>query len=274
MKKIVKIIIGIALLYALFCAMVFFKPQWFFYNPTNQPSRIENALANGYKAQVVHYKSSDGTDLTAWYTKPAPKKKIIVFMHGNSYNVEKFYTKILPLAEAGYGTMMPEYRGFGGIKGIINENNLANDAIAAINYLHSRGYKNSNIIVYGMSLGSYMAINSVYTLQKEGKFAALILEVPFDSLLNVLKKVIPVPMPLDYLVRDKYNNAAMIAEIKSPILIMGGSEDPTVPVELAKNLFAEAKNPKKLIIYQGAGHNDLYYFRNYRDILNWLKAQK
>lgn len=278
MAKLVKwskrVVIGAAVLYVGFCALVYFKPQLFFYNPTHQASRLDYAHANGYDAKQVNYKSSDGTELMAWYTRPTTKKQIIIFMHGNSYNVEKFYTKMIPLMEAGYGTFMPEYRGFGNVKGTITQKNLGNDAIAAVEYLHSLGYQNKDIIVYGMSLGSYMATNAVYTLGQEKHFAALVLEVPFDSLYNVIKKVVPVPLPLDYLMTDKYNNLDKIAEVHTPVLVMGGTEDPTVPVTLAENLYAHAQMPKKMIIYQGAAHNDLYYFRNYRDILNWLKVNE
>lgn len=267
-------LITVAVVYIGFSALVYFCPRYFFYNPTPKASNLKNARTNGYNAEVVHYKSADGKNLYAWFTTPGDKNKVIVFMHGNSYNIEKFYHKMIPFVEAGYGTMMPEYRGFSTIKGTISEKNLAADAIAAVKYLNKIGYKNSDIIVYGMSLGSYMAVNTVYQLQKDGNFAALVLEVPFDSMLNVTKKVVPVPLPLNYIVRDKYDNTALIGKINSPILVMGGSKDPTIPVELAKNLYELAPNPKKLIIYQGGAHNDLYNFRNYRDIINWLNEGK
>lgn len=274
-KKLLKYLILLALvIYGAICYLVYEKPQYFFYNPGVEASNLDNAVANGYKAKVVNYKSSDGTELYAWMTKPGKQKKMIIFMHGNSYNIEKFYHKMIPFVEAGYGTMIPEYRGFADIKGEITQKNLGNDAIAAVKYLNSIGYKNSDIIVYGMSLGSYMATNSVYQLQKNGRFAALVLEVPFDSLLNTAKAVVPVKLPFEYIMKDHYDNAAMIDKINTKVLIMGGSDDPTIPVSLAKNLFAQAANPKKLIIYRGGKHSDLYNFRNYRDILNWLKTGK
>lgn len=261
----------VLLIYIAFCVTVYLKPQWFFYNPSRQASKLENAHANGFKAEFVKYNSEDGTPLYGWLTKPASKKQIIVFMHGNSYNIEKFYHKMIPLMEAGYGTMMPEYRGFGDVPGIITEQNLAQDALAAVKFLNSQGYPNQDIIIYGMSLGSFMATNTVYVLGQRQPFAGLILEVPFDNLVNVVKAVVPVPLPLKFMMKDRYNNLDKIAEIKTPLLVMGGTEDPTVPVFLAKNLYAHAVEPKKMIIYQGGGHNDLYNFRNYEDILNWLK---
>ena len=170
LKKIL-LILGVA--YIAFCLSVYFKQEWFFYNPTDKASDLAIANQVGYPAERVDYKSADGTDLLAWYTKPQTGKKMIVFMHGNSYNIEKFYTKLIPFVQAGYGTFLPEYRGFGGVKGKIAQNNLTADALAAVAYLYSLGYKNSDIIVYGMSLGSHMATNSVYQLGQDNHFPDL-----------------------------------------------------------------------------------------------------
>ncbi len=260
--------------YIAFCLSVYFFPQWFFYHPTAQKSRLENAHANGYKAEYVVYHSEDGTPLHGWYVKPQEGFPVIMFLHGNSYNIEKFYTKMLPLSEAGYGVFMPEYRGFGGIKGDITETALAADSLAALIWLKQQGYNNDSIILYGMSLGSYTAINTAYVGGEEQAFRAVILEVPFDSLYNVVKDVVPVPLPLKWIIKDRYENQQKIAAVHSPILIMGGTDDRTVPLARAKNLFEYAQNPKKMIIYQGAGHSDLYNFRNYRDILTWLKENE
>ena len=274
MKAVKKLMIVLITIYVGFCAAVYFYPQFFFYGPTNAPADLEKAHRDGYPAEEVSYTSADGTKLYGWYTKPAAgQHKIVVFMHGNSYNIEKFYPKLLPFVKAGYGTFMGEYRGFGGIKGRITQQGLEEDAIAAVNYLHSLGYQNGDIIVYGASLGSHMAINSIFHLQKDNSFAALVLETPFDSLLNVTKEIVPVPLPFSLIVREKYDNMAMIKEVKAPVLIMGGSHDKLVPVILARNLYEQAPVPKEIIVYDGAGHNNLGDFANYDDILNWLAEE-
>ena len=100
------------------------------------------------------------------------------------------------------------------------------------------------------------------------------MEVPFDSLLNVAKLVVPVPMPFEAIMRDKYDNLSMIGEINSPILIMGGSIDTTVPVALAQNLYNYASEPKQIIIYENGKHSNLFNFRNDLDVLSWMKANE
>lgn len=262
------------ILYLLFCGIVFFKPQWFFYHPSTATASLAEAHRHGYSAQEVHYNSADGTPLLAWFTPPQPGKNIIVFFHGNSHNIESFYHKLLPFVEAGYGTLLPEYRGFGSVPGSITQTGLEQDALAAINYLYSRGFSNQDIILYGFSLGSHMAVNSGYELGNEQPFAAMLLEVPFDSLYNTVKHHVSVPLPLKYLVRDRYENLDRITGINSPVFIMAAEDDRVVPLPRAQNLYHHAMQPKKMKVYPQAGHNDLYIHGNYKDILAWLEQHE
>ena len=274
LKKIIKRLVFLSVLgWFLFCAAVYIYPQMFFYHPDSNKALIENANINHFPAKEVTYVSSDGVELYGWYVAPKNKNKVIVYFHGNSYNLEAFYHKMIPLSEAGYGILMAEYRGFGGIKGKITQKGFENDALAAINYLHAQGWKNKDIIIYGMSLGSYMATYTAYQEGRDENFAALILEVPFDSLLNVVKQRMWPVFPFKFLIQDSYDNLPMISQISSPILIMAASKDKTVPIERARALFAAAQNPKDFIVYVGAGHSSLYNHRNWRDVLEWLQKK-
>lgn len=274
MKKILsKVLLFLVVLYLVVCCVIYLYPLPFFYNPTSRVSNIEHAREYDYPAQEIKYNSADGTPLFAWFTPPQKGKKIIVFMHGNSHNIEEFYHKMKTFVYEGYGTMIPEYRGFGGVKGKINQKNLEMDAIAAVKYLNSRGYKNSDIYVYGMSLGSHMATHTVYELQNTERFAGLILEVPFDSLLHTAHAKVPF-LPLNLIMRDKYDNLSEIKAIKCPILIMGGSIDETIPINLAINLYNHAPDNKQIIIYKNGKHSNLFNFRNDLDILNWIEINE
>ena len=68
--------------YIAFCAVVYLRQEWFFFRPSEQVPRLENARANGYPAERIDYKSADGTQLYAWYTKPRQGKKLSCFCTG------------------------------------------------------------------------------------------------------------------------------------------------------------------------------------------------
>lgn len=268
-KTLSKLVCTFVLIYTAFCLTVYYKPQLFFYNPSKQKSILPEDAE--FPAQEVYYKAEDNTPLHAWYVKPRGNKPVIVFLHGNSYNIEGFYYKLIPLIKEGYGAFLPEYRGFGGIEGVIAQSGLEMDTRAALQKLRRMGYSNRRIVLYGMSLGSYTATYAAAEIGKKQPFAGLILEVPFDSLINVVRKRVWFPLPLDLIIRDKYENQENIAAVKTPLLIMGAGQDWVVPVELAQNLFAAAENPKELIIYEHGQHSNLFDSENYKDILVWLE---
>jgi fermentation-respiration switch protein FrsA (DUF1100 family) len=43
--------------------------------------------------------------------------------------------------------------------------------------------------------------------------------------------------------------------VKAPVLIVHGDPDPVIPTSEARLLFEAANEPKKLLIFPGAGHN-------------------
>ncbi|MBQ9235498.1 MAG: alpha/beta fold hydrolase [Alphaproteobacteria bacterium] len=272
-----KLIIAVAAVmlaaYASFCAAVRLKPQWFFYNPDVTKADINQPLSYGLKLQEVSYTTFDGLNLYGWIKAPRRGQKMIVFYHGNSHNIGRFYNKLKPLADEGYGVFMPEYRGFGGNDGEITQAGFEQDALAAVDYLHRLGYKNRQIVLYGMSLGSY---TSSYAAANSdgGRFAGLILEVPFDSLLNVVRQRIWPVFPFQLLIKDQYDNLLNLAKLQIPLLVMAARNDTTVPLQRAQELFAQALEPKELIIYDNAEHSELVEHSNWRDILRWLKHLK
>ena len=257
-----------------FCAAVYVAPQYFFYNPTTEKPSLEDAKSKGFAAKEALYQAEDGTELYGWFIAPKEGNKIIVYFHGNSYNIGEFYHKLQPLADEGYGVFIGEYRGFGGIKGKLSEKNLAQDAMAAVNYLISLGYRPSDMILYGMSMGSYTATTTAAEYGSKEPFAGLILEVPFDSILNVVRQRIWPVFPFEWIVKDKFDNISNIKKVNTRVLIMGGSKDKTVPYERALALFEAAKEPKKVVIYTGADHSDLYQYGNWTAILAWIKENE
>lgn len=272
LKKVAVCAIGtVVTAWIAFCTAVYVAPQYFFYNPTTEKPSLEDAKSKGFDAEEVVYRAADGTELYGWFIPPQEGKKIVVYFHGNSYNIGAFYQKLQPFADEGYGVFIGEYRGFGGIKGKLSEKNLAQDALAAVKYLLSLGYRPSDMILYGMSMGSYTATATAAEYGSREPFAGLILEVPFDSILNVVRQRIWPVVPFEWIVKDKFDNISNINKVNTRVLIMGGSKDKTVPHERALALFQAAKEPKKVMIYTGADHSDLYRYGNWTAILAWIK---
>jgi fermentation-respiration switch protein FrsA (DUF1100 family) len=86
--------------------------------------------------------------------------------------------------------------------------------------------------------------------------AALILRSPFSSMAAVGQVHYPI-LPVRWLLRDRFDAITRIRQVSSPLLVIAGSEDSIVPVEQSRELYAAAvSTPKKLVIIDGADHND------------------
>ena len=80
--------------------------------------------------------------------------------------------------------------------------------------------------------------------------------------------------PFSLIIRDKYDNTQKISQIDIPVLVLGASNDKVVPIKRAEELFKYIKEPKKMIVYNGAQHSNLDYYKNWLDILSWLKENE
>ena len=181
-------------LYALLCTFVYVKPERFFYKPYDYFGNIKNVQDDVLDISEVEYYDYGNMKVKGWLYLNKSKNsnsKVILFLHGNAYNLERYYHKLVPFADAGYSFFLPEYRGFGGQGVKIRQKFLTQDSLNAAKFLNQQGFANENIVVYGMSLGAHNALHTVVNSQQNGKYNALILEVPFTSLPDAAKSPDP-----------------------------------------------------------------------------------
>lgn len=217
----------------------------------------------------VYIKSEDGLDLLAWYVPPAKKDgKIVVIFHGNCCTLAYRAVKAKSFFSKGYGVLLVEYRGYGGNSGTPSEEYFYKDARAAAVWLGKRGYRNDQIVAYGNSLGSGVAVQ--FALDRGLKF--LILEAPFTSAVDVGEFLYPY-IPVRAILHDTYDNFSKIGKISPALLIVHGDQDEVIPIELGKKLFAAANEPKQFISIPGGKHGDLYRHDAGRKIVSWLDSR-
>ena len=113
------------------------------------------------------------------------------------------------------------------------------DARTAINFLLKKGIFEQDIILYGESLGTGVAVE----ISQNKNFAGIILEAPFTSMIELGQKYYPF-FPVKFLLKDKYESNKKIKNLKSPILVMHGKKDKIVPFYMGENIFNMANNPK------------------------------
>lgn len=220
----------------------------------NDSARPDPVLAGVPDVGVRTLRTADGLDITAWYQPPAAEDQpVVLFFHGNSGNIGHRGGRIAHNTSHGWGTMMPEYRGFGGNPGSPSEEGLTRDAEAAYAALRAEGIGPERIIIWGESLGTAVATR----LAAAHPASALILEAPFTSMADIARSRYPF-VPVDLLLRDRFDTLRRIAGVTIPLLVIHGEQDKLIPIDMGRGVF-EAATTKHRSFWaaEAAGHNNL-----------------
>src|SRR5690606_7238404 len=129
-------------------------------------------------------------------------------------------------------------------------------------------YTPAQFVLYGESIGSGVAVQMAREVQPR----YLILEAPFTSAADVAKDKYFF-LPVDMLMKDRYDSIDKIPEITSSLLIVHGDEDAVVDQKLGKKLYDKANHPKEFISINGGHHADLYEHHAGHVIIDWLNKQ-
>jgi hypothetical protein len=107
-------------------------------------------------------------------------------------------------------------------------------------------------VLYGQSLGTA----AVADLASRRECAAIILESGPSSASDMAAAALPwLPRKLHFLAKNRFDSARKLSLVHCPVLVTHGDPDPTIPTDQGRALFAAANEPKKLLIFPGAGHN-------------------
>ncbi|MBO7190903.1 MAG: alpha/beta hydrolase [Elusimicrobiaceae bacterium] len=123
-------------------------------------------------AQAVTLSTKDGWSLAASYLPAEPEKRTLILLHDLGKKKEDFTSFEKALANAGFGYLAVDLRGFGqsigggkassfAREGVDNPfNKMTRDVDAAVEFLHQRGVEDENICLFGTGLGANVAAKS------------------------------------------------------------------------------------------------------------------
>ncbi len=216
--------------------------------------------------RTVPIAAADGLQLHAWYRPAATANApVILYFHGNDAHLGRRADKIRPYLDSGYGVLLVSYRGYGGNPGQPSEQGLYQDARAALEFLAAEGARPEDMVYYGESLGSGVAVQ----LALEATPAAIILEAPYTDIAAVGQRRYPF-LPVRLLMRDRFDNLSKIPAVRAPVMVIHGEQDRTTPVEFGRAIHAAAPEPKEARFYAEAAHLDLYDFGAADDVLRFI----
>lgn len=221
---------------------------------------------------VAAIQAADGNTSASWYAPPTPGNRVIVFFHGNAGNIADRDYKARYFIDEGVGVLLVGYRGFGGNPGKPTEAGIYADAKAAAEFLITKGITPADMVLYGESMGSGVAVDLARKMADSGTpVGGVILEAPFTSMADAAAYHYSW-LPARLLVRDRYDSLKKIAGINTSLMLIHGDQDRTVPQPLGKTLFSEASEPKEALWLAGAGHVNIYDFDVVPPMMSWLES--
>jgi uncharacterized protein len=239
------------------------EQQLFF--PKQQPVRLPASSSGLRNASDVSFDAA-GVPIHAWYV-PSQNRAAVILTHGAGANRSALLPEARALIDAGFGALLLDWPGHGESGGQIHWNEPERASLrAAVSWLSRQSdVATDRIGAYGFSMGGYVVSQvaagdaRIQAVALAGTPADQRAQVRFQHGRYWLFGELPALFALS---RGgmQVDLARPIDEIEkiSPraVMLIGGTEDGIVPPAMAPQLYERAREPKELLMVEGARHGD------------------
>jgi abhydrolase domain-containing protein 17 len=208
--------------------------------------------SSGYQdsEEFLKLTTRTGKRISAIYLPNEGATHTVLYSHGNAEDLGGMRPVLEEIRRWGFKVLAYDYQGYGTSEGKPSESNVYDDIDAAYEYLtQTLRVAPDRIIAYGHSVGAGVAVD----LASRKPVAALIVESGFVTAFRVVTRIPILPF-------DKFKNFAKIGKVNCPVLIAHGKRDEVVSSWHSEKLFEFANQPKRFILIESAGHNDVMLF--------------
>ena len=268
MKKSKKILVGAALaavvIYAGACTWVYFRQEKILFHP--KKIAVDQKFSFRVPFEDV-WIDADGAKLHGLYFKAENAKGMIIFFHGNDQTADKNGESAVEFTNMGFDYFVPDYRGYGKSSGVIqSEKQFLGDIDLFYQWAQTK-FPEEKIALAGRSLGGVAALYLAAHYQPR-LTAAIATFFDIAAMANIRYPFFP-----KFLLRYHFPNNLWIAQSKSPVYVICGSEDKTIPPSHSERLASLSNSPRTAFVVQGAAHGDLQKFPIYHEILSRIVNQ-
>jgi hypothetical protein len=186
-------------------------------------------------------------------TSGAACQPVLLYLHGARWDVRSSASRIRRLQSLGFSVLAIDYRGFGKTsRELPSEAMAVEDARAAWHWL-GRQQPQAARFIFGHSLGGGVAVALAEQVREQ---RGLILEGTFTSIPDVAASMAWGWLPVGPLITQRFDSAARIARVGSPVLVVHGAQDRLIPPALGRRLFEAAAEPKAFVLVERGTHHD------------------
>lgn len=200
------------------------------------PSRVTHGFIDGEGQSL-------GMTLIARSNENGKNRPLVVHCGGNAsdrYESAALYAqKVIPFADI----LMFDYPGYGESSGRATATSLRAANRIVSKFAAKTGGDDRQLFLWGHSLGGFVCADMV---QQFEKVDGVILEATAANAEDVSAAVIPWFAKLFFKTRvaeslQTFDVVKILQQVDTPILILGGEKDKTLPVKLSQNLFERLK---------------------------------
>ena len=207
------------------------------------------------KAQSVH---------AWWWPSTRAHAPAVLYLHGSRWNLTGQLFRIRELHDLGFSVFAIDYRGFGRSEGDLpSEKAVYEDARIGWDAMTRLAPDPQRRFIYGHSLGGAIAVDLASTLSNEATksvrpvpAAGLVVESSFTDLADIARAFSYQWLPVQLLLRQKFDSVDKIAGVRMPVIVLHGDHDRYVPLSLGRALYAAAPEPKRLVVVEDGTHNN------------------
>ena len=211
-----------------------------------QPYYFKNkdTLEQDFTIKSYYFKTESGRKINGWLLKSKTEvPKISVFaLHGNSGNLNSQYRRFVELTKYGFQIFLFDYPGFGYSEGKSTRENAVEDSFSVFDFFKNLDeIKNTPKVIYGQSIGGNFSIP--VAARNQDDIEGLVLEGTFISFNAIANRKVPLLGGL--VIKENDDNRMNLKNFKKPVLIIHSREDKLIPLELGKQLYENANEPKE-----------------------------
>lgn len=184
--------------------------------------------------------------LRGWVVNPG-RDRALVYFGGNGERLDT-WQDVFADRFPEHTTYLLAYRGYGASDGRPSQPALSADALALVDHVRER---HATVDVVGRSLGSAVAVLVATRTTVEH----LVLVTPFDSLSATAADLFP-GLPVQELVTDRWDSAAIAADVRAPVLVLAAGRDVVVRPARTDALVSALDRPF-VVSFPEAEHNTI-----------------
>ena len=214
--------------------------------------------------EMVILKDKGEPDLYGYYFEKKDSDLAVIYLHGYNGSIFECYPECLKINETwNANVLIVDYPGFGLSEGKPTIDGVVKSVERTYDHLIQKGFKGKNILMYGVSLGGAIALETYVTkLKPQGKkVGAIALLYPFSSIQDITKWRYP-EIPHFIIPNDKLNSAKLAKHLDVPLHLAHGDADAKTPCNQTQKIYRSAaqlsgSGQKQIYIINGLGHDDL-----------------